>query len=104
MTTLLSSLVDQSIGVITIDGRLFQGKLIGFDQSTNIVLEHCEEKIVTGQDGFTTMSLGVYLIRGDTVAVAGDVDLDAPESRILAKLVEPMRENRHMHGREPQTK
>eukprot|EP01057_Protomagalhaensia_wolfi_P004161 Protomagalhaensia_wolfi_Nauph_80__4160@NODE_4229_length_610_cov_81_975482_g3362_i0_p1_GENE_NODE_4229_length_610_cov_81_975482_g3362_i0NODE_4229_length_610_cov_81_975482_g3362_i0_p1_ORF_typecomplete_len103_score15_71LSM/PF01423_22/2e13SMATX/PF14438_6/0_025Hfq/PF17209_3/0_15_NODE_4229_length_610_cov_81_975482_g3362_i047355 len=91
MTTLLSSLVDHFVGVITVDGRLFQGKLVGFDQSTNIVLESCEEKIVTDDEGFTTMRLGVYLIRGDTVALAGDMNLDAPESRILGKLTEPMR-------------
>lgn len=41
----LESLVDQTISVITNDGRNIVGVLKGFDQATNIILDESHERV-----------------------------------------------------------
>lgn len=41
----LESLVDQTISVITNDGRNIVGILKGFDQATNIILDESHERV-----------------------------------------------------------
>lgn len=81
MTTILENLVDRksflgfikhgfssdSISIITVDGRLFVGSLKGFDQSTNVILSSCVERVFTEDSGVEFVQLGLYLIRGDNM-------------------------------------
>ncbi|XP_073104914.1 sm-like protein LSM8 isoform X4 [Elaeis guineensis] len=41
----LQSLIDQTISVITNDGRHIVGILKGFDQATNIILDESHERV-----------------------------------------------------------
>ncbi|GMN61079.1 hypothetical protein TIFTF001_030175 [Ficus carica] len=41
----LESLVDQTISIITNDGRNIVGVLKGFDQATNIILDESHERV-----------------------------------------------------------
>jgi U6 snRNA-associated Sm-like protein LSm8 len=51
-----------------------QGKLAGFDPVSTLVLESCIERIFSLEGGVESVPLGVYIIRGDSVATVGLVD------------------------------
>ncbi|EZG71578.1 U6 snRNA-associated Sm-like protein LSm8 [Gregarina niphandrodes] len=63
---LLAQYVATSITIVTTDGRIFQGVILGFDQTSNIILEKCHEKILK-EDSTDSISLGTTVIRGDNV-------------------------------------
>ncbi|KAI5079875.1 hypothetical protein GOP47_0005354 [Adiantum capillus-veneris] len=70
-TTGLESLVDQTISVITNDGRNIVGVLKGFDQATNLILDESHERVYSTKVGVEPIVLGLYIIRGDNIAVVG---------------------------------
>lgn len=59
---------------MTTDARLFEGTLLSYDHSTNIVLGDTIERIVYPEEENQMLSLGVYLLRGGTVVCVGQVD------------------------------
>lgn len=74
MTSYVESLIDQVVTVITADGRVFTGYLKSFDQSMNLFLKDCFEKIYSNEDGVSFLKMGLYMIRGDNVAIVSEVD------------------------------
>uniref|UniRef100_A0A7S0TCV1 U6 snRNA-associated Sm-like protein LSm8 n=1 Tax=Ostreococcus mediterraneus TaxID=1486918 RepID=A0A7S0TCV1_9CHLO len=78
-TRTLASMVDARVSVITNDGRHIVGVLRGFDQVVNVILEDCHERVYSTTSGVEHAPLGLYMIRGDNIAVVGalDEDLDA---------------------------
>merc|ERR1712241_67878 len=81
MADIMGALVDQQIPVVTNDGRLFVGVLRGFDQTANVVLSDCQERVFDTEKGVEQVVLGLYVIRGDNIAVVGEVDEEI-DSRI----------------------
>ncbi|KAJ2675219.1 hypothetical protein GGI25_004059 [Coemansia spiralis] len=73
----LQSYVDHKVSVIMNDGRLVVGMLRGLDQTTNIIMQECQERIFSEDEGVEIVDLGLYLIRGDNIAVVGLVDEEA---------------------------
>ncbi|CAD7705000.1 unnamed protein product [Ostreobium quekettii] len=55
------------ITVITNDGRVIVGTLRGYDQTTNLILEDCHERVYSTKYGVEQLVLGLYIIRGDNV-------------------------------------
>lgn len=53
--------------VLTFDGRFFVGTLFAFDQSTNLVLKKCSEKVLHADAEAEIVPLGLYLLRGDNM-------------------------------------
>ncbi|KAK7294635.1 hypothetical protein RJT34_17525 [Clitoria ternatea] len=82
----LESLVDQTISVITNDGRNIVGILKGFDQATNIILDESHERVYSTKEGVQQLVLGLYIIRGDNIGVVGELDEDLDSSLDLSKL------------------
>jgi len=78
---LLESMLETQVSVITNDGRVFVGALKGFDQTVNIVLHECQERVYSSTAGVETVSLGLYVIRGENICVIGEVDEEV-DSRI----------------------
>jgi U6 snRNA-associated Sm-like protein LSm8 len=74
MTSYIESLVDSYVTVINTEGRVFSGYLKSFDQSMNIFLSDCLEKIYSLEEGVEFQKMGLYMIRGDNVAVISEVD------------------------------
>jgi len=76
-----SSLVEQldkRLLIVLRDGRHLIGVLRSFDQFSNAVLEDTSErkllsKIINGIQYYADMPLGLYLIRGDSVVVLGEL-------------------------------
>lgn len=44
--------------------------LKGFDQTTNIILQDCHERVFSPTAGVEQVPLGLYIIRGDNMWVA----------------------------------
>ncbi|KAK9469104.1 hypothetical protein V1512DRAFT_258604 [Lipomyces arxii] len=70
----LAEYVGKTIVVITSDGRLFTGLLQGYDQTTNMILESTKERVISVDSDTKTLDLGLYLLRGESVALCGLVD------------------------------
>ena len=54
------------------DGRKIIGIMRSFDQFSNIVLEHAEERVVVGKR-FADVPLGLYVIRGENLVLLGQI-------------------------------
>ncbi|UYV77519.1 hypothetical protein LAZ67_15001349 [Cordylochernes scorpioides] len=57
------------------------GTLKGFDQTINVILDESHERVYRSSQGVEQVVLGLYIIRGDNVAVIGEVD-DKRESEL----------------------
>lgn len=53
--------------VITQDGRTIVGELIGFDQTTNVILSNSVERIYSLDEDVEEVDLGLYVVRGDNI-------------------------------------
>jgi U6 snRNA-associated Sm-like protein LSm8 len=63
-----------TVSIITSDGRNFIGTLKGFDQTINIILDDSHERVYSLSQGVEQVVLGLYIIRGDNIAIIGEVD------------------------------
>jgi len=73
-TVLLESYVDKIVCVITCEGKNLVGVLRGYDQTINIILEESHERVYSSNAAVQEQVLGLQLIRGDNVALIGEVE------------------------------
>ncbi|KAL2269992.1 hypothetical protein VTJ83DRAFT_2176 [Remersonia thermophila] len=78
----LNAYTDKRVCIITTDGRNLVGTLAAHDNTTNLVLKNTVERVIHSPDDgepSAEVPLGLYMIRGDNVALVGLVDeaLDA---------------------------
>lgn len=45
-----------------------QGYLRGFDQTVNLIVDECHERVYSQSAGVEQVPLGLYIIRGDNVS------------------------------------
>lgn len=67
---------DQTVNVITSDGKVLVGTLKGIDSGTNIILDDSHERVFSNDQGVEKHPMGLCVIRGENVAVIGQVDRD----------------------------
>ncbi|KAI7832089.1 hypothetical protein BX661DRAFT_179783 [Kickxella alabastrina] len=82
----LQSYVDCKVSVIMNDGRLVVGMLRGLDQTTNIIMQGCQERIFSEDEGVEVVDLGLYMIRGDNIAIIGLINEEADNALDLESL------------------
>ena len=80
MASALEPFADKKVAVITGDGRVITGKLKAYDQVINIVLVNTVERVYSHNVGVEEVSLGLYVIRGDNVAVIGELNMDIDDA------------------------
>ena len=68
----LADFVGKRVLVVATDGRLFVGRLLGFDLSTNLLLTETDE-IVVGE-ATEVLPLGLFLLRGSSLVCCGLLD------------------------------
>ncbi|KAI9918685.1 hypothetical protein PsorP6_011298 [Peronosclerospora sorghi] len=90
MAAYLQELMNQTISVITNDGRniimgydsldytyttagVLQGVLKGYDQCVNVVLNDSFERVFSLKEPVEAVELGLYIVRGDNISVIGGV-------------------------------
>ncbi|XP_064607237.1 U6 snRNA-associated Sm-like protein LSm8 [Liolophura sinensis] len=76
MASALESYVNRMVSIVTADGRIIVGTLKGFDQTINLILDESHERVYSSSQGVEQVVLGLYIIRGDNVAVIGELDDD----------------------------
>ncbi|XP_011310455.1 U6 snRNA-associated Sm-like protein LSm8 [Fopius arisanus] len=81
MASGLESYVNHTVSIITADGRNFIGTLKGFDQTINLILDESHERVYSLSQGVEQVVLGLHIIRGDNVAIVGELD-DGMDSRL----------------------
>lgn len=62
--TLLENSVDKRVSLLLKDGRSMEGKLTGFDEYMNMVLDEAVETVADGHEG---RRLGKVVLRGNNV-------------------------------------
>ncbi|KAG7356451.1 small nuclear ribonucleoprotein [Nitzschia inconspicua] len=68
---------DKSVCVVTSDGRIILGELVGHDQVQNLILNDAKERVFTEGSAPEMVELGLYVIRGDNVCMIADYDQNA---------------------------
>jgi U6 snRNA-associated Sm-like protein LSm8 len=93
MSSYVENLVESVVSVITTEGKVYIGVLKSFDQSMNIILNNCCEKIYSLDEGISFQKIGLYMIRGDMVMIVSEVDENL-EKQIDPKEIkaEPLKE------------
>ena len=69
--------ITEKVLVVTADGRTLTGTLLSCDQLTNLVLQNTIERVIRPHDDpedSEEVSHGLYLIRGENVAICGLLD------------------------------
>ncbi|ORZ16985.1 hypothetical protein BCR42DRAFT_413696 [Absidia repens] len=88
--SLLQPYVDQSVLILTLDGRILVGTLRGTDQTSNVILEKCEERVFSST-GTEVNPLGLYLIRGDNICTVGLLDTEKEQDMDITQIkAEPL--------------
>lgn len=80
MSSNLTTFVDKLVTIITTDGRLLVGYLRGYDQTTNLIISGAQERTISPDEPTTTEDLGLYILRGDNVALVGETDEEQDQS------------------------
>ncbi|KAF2277295.1 Sm-like ribonucleoprotein [Westerdykella ornata] len=78
----LNAYLNKKVSILTIDGRTMVGTLLSCDNSMNLVLQDTVERIIRPREEempSEEVPLGVYIVRGDNVAVCGRVDEELDE-------------------------
>jgi len=86
MGSALESYVNRVVSIITADGRNFVGTMKGFDQTINIILDDSHERVYSVTSGVEQVTLGLHIIRGDNIAVIGELDEDVDARLDMAAL------------------
>jgi len=79
MTSYVEGLINGVVNIITNDGRVFTGILKSFDQSMNMVIKSCHEKVYS-KEGVKFVEIGMYFIRGDNISIVCEVEEEMESS------------------------
>jgi len=77
--------LDKQVLVVLRDGKTLLGILRTIDQFANLLLEDTIERIHVA-DAYGELTRGIYLVRGENVVLAGEVDMDIDVSRHLRRV------------------
>ena len=87
--------------VVTSDGRIIVGKLMGHDQVQNIILADSHERVYgvkttaasienTSTSTVECVPTGLHVVRGDTVCLVGDFDESKLDDNVLVPFQLPV--------------
>lgn len=86
MSIYVDNLIGQQVQVISIEGRVFIGVLVSFDNSMNILIKNCLEKIFSEKEGVKIEKMGLYMLRGDNVAIISELDESLEKNKKLSEI------------------
>ncbi|KFO34282.1 N-alpha-acetyltransferase 38, NatC auxiliary subunit [Fukomys damarensis] len=73
-----------------------EGTLKGFDQTINLILDESHERVFSSSQGVEQVVLGLYIVRGDNVAVIGEIDEETDSALDLGNIrAEPLNSVAH---------
>ncbi|CAK4070626.1 unnamed protein product [Aphanomyces euteiches] len=71
--------MDHMVSVTTNDGRNIIGVLKGYDQCINVILDNSFERVYSMHADVQIENLGLFIVRGDNIAIIGEVPEDIKE-------------------------
>ena len=74
MASELEKLINQEVYAVAADGRCYNGLLKCFDQTTNIVIENCKERLHDQRKDYHEPYMGTFLLRGENVVAICEVN------------------------------
>uniref|UniRef100_A0A8C9CRU0 U6 snRNA-associated Sm-like protein LSm8 n=1 Tax=Peromyscus maniculatus bairdii TaxID=230844 RepID=A0A8C9CRU0_PERMB len=75
---------------------MLAGTLKGFDQTINLILDESHERVFSSSQGVEQVVLGLYIVRGDNVAVIGEIDEETDSALDLGNIrAEPLNSVAH---------
>ena len=80
-------LLNKDVFILTNDGKVLVGQLKGFDQSCNVAISDCVERIFDEDRGAECVRHGALMIRGDNISVVGEMDDEIDRSIDLSRVV-----------------
>lgn len=80
--------------MITSDGRVITGKLVGNDQVQNLILNQAQERVYSDDAPVELVELGLYVIRGDNVCMVGEFDPEKWDDSIEIPPLPPIEQQR----------
>ena len=86
MSSYVENLLGHFVQVISIEGRVFIGELNSYDQLMNIILKNCIERIFNKEKGVREENMGLYMLRGDNVAIISEYNLNKEKSTDYSKI------------------
>ncbi|EDQ91046.1 uncharacterized protein MONBRDRAFT_20273 [Monosiga brevicollis MX1] len=84
-TAALIDELDKKLICVLRDGRKLIGYLRSVDQFANLVLQDTVERYYVGNE-YGDVPVGIYIIRGENVALLGEMDASADQSRFLKQV------------------
>uniref|UniRef100_A0A0N4SUZ3 U6 snRNA-associated Sm-like protein LSm8 n=1 Tax=Mus musculus TaxID=10090 RepID=A0A0N4SUZ3_MOUSE len=76
--------------------EILTGTLKGFDQTINLILDESHERVFSSSQGVEQVVLGLYIVRGDNVAVIGEIDEETDSALDLGNIrAEPLNSVAH---------
>ncbi|CDZ96292.1 Small Nuclear ribonucleoprotein splicing factor [Phaffia rhodozyma] len=76
----LERYINLDVLVLLYDGRLISGNFKGHDPHTNIILSNSVERLFSTDEPVELVPLGLYMIRGDNIALIAELDPDLEAS------------------------
>lgn len=83
------------ICVVTSDGRIILGLLVGHDQVQNLVLSDAVERVYAENVAVDVVDLGLYVVRGDNVAIISEYDAELWNDEMTAAPLPPILQQRN---------
>ena len=96
MASTLSEWTTKRITILTCDGRLITGVMLGYDQLQNLILSKSFERVYSIDAPPERVELGLSVIRGDNVAVvseAEEVEGEKEEEDVRAEPIKAIVQN-----------
>ena len=89
-----SLIVAESVYVLTCDGRVLVGTLVGNDQVQNLILNDTVERVYSSSsdEEVEEVELGLYVVRGDSLCLIGEYDAQALSAVTKADPLPPLRQ------------
>ena len=93
-TAQLERLLGRHLMFVTNDSKVLLGRLEGFDQACNLVTFDCHERVFDSLQGAQIMRHGLFILRGDNLALVGEIDerkdLETDWSKIICAPLKPI--------------
>lgn len=87
--------IAEMICVVTSDGRIILGLLVGHDQVQNLVLSDAVERVYAENVAVDVVDLGLYVVRGDNVAIISEYDAELWNDEMTAAPLPPILQQRN---------
>lgn len=78
------TLSSETVCVITNDGRIISGQMVGNDQVQNLILNDAQERVYSEDAPVEKVDLGLYVIRGDNVCMVSEFVADQWDDDLVA--------------------